>query len=539
LPFAVDMFGIDQKALALDKASSEACLLIAQPNGQQKIKGIINEVYFLPRGDHWTIRGGSLSMISNEKDLVPSIGTDKTAAIASAKDEQKRINGELKVLRQDLARLDQQHTDLTRAWNNHRKNQKLNEKAIADLVSQIDELKMELECLDNVAVDTKIEEEEVAEAANEIEQVRAAEVKAKEELAGITPHIEDISGRLAETNQRNAQILHDMSETQGRLTTLLETQTQQQGMVDKYKQKLAQYDKLVEGHQEKIDKYNEERLKTLYKARILQRQWERMSEESEVILTMSQDPDDDELEKIEPMRVSKDAEYYKTKVARAQEKVEQERKRQKLNDEDPEEAHLKYIQAKENLGTPSFIMSLLAPICCFVSALTIPFFSSLASKTEKIANMDNHIAGLTKDVTKRTNLWQDFLTHLKDVTATQFDQMLRLNHFSGSLEFDDTQSKLDLIVQKGLNGEAKTRDAKGLSGGERSYTTMCLLIALGENLETPFRILDEFDVFLDPQNRKLVMSVLIHTAKQLLHRQFIFITYVIFGLGAESMSFSR
>lgn len=53
---------------------------------------------------------------------------------------------------------------------------------------------------------------------------------------------------------------------------------------------------------------------------------------------------------------------------------------------------------------------------------------------------------------------------------------------------------------------------------------MALLISLGETLETPFRILDEFDVFLDAETRKLVIQSLIHVAKTLKHRQFIFIT---------------
>jgi chromosome segregation ATPase len=53
---------------------------------------------------------------------------------------------------------------------------------------------------------------------------------------------------------------------------------------------------------------------------------------------------------------------------------------------------------------------------------------------------------------------------------------------------------------------------------------MSLLLALGEQLETPFRVMDEFDVFLDPQVRKLTIKALIHTAKMLDHRQFIFIT---------------
>jgi structural maintenance of chromosomes protein 6 len=68
-------------------------------------------------------------------------------------------------------------------------------------------------------------------------------------------------------------------------------------------------------------------------------------------------------------------------------------------------------------------------------------------------------------------------------------------------------------------------DFVSTSGGERSYTTMCLLLALGEFLETPFRILDEFDVFLDGATRKLTIQMLIHLAKtKMEHRQFIFIT---------------
>lgn len=54
---------------------------------------------------------------------------------------------------------------------------------------------------------------------------------------------------------------------------------------------------------------------------------------------------------------------------------------------------------------------------------------------------------------------------------------------------------------------------------------MCLILALGEKLETPFRVLDEFDVFLDAPTRKLTIKMLIHLAQEkMAHRQFIFIT---------------
>jgi chromosome segregation ATPase len=65
---------------------------------------------------------------------------------------------------------------------------------------------------------------------------------------------------------------------------------------------------------------------------------------------------------------------------------------------------------------------------------------------------------------------------------------------------------------------------KALSGGERSFATLSLLLAIGESLETPFRVMDEFDVFLDPVARKIALQTLIKVSKEMEHRQFIFIT---------------
>jgi hypothetical protein len=54
--------------------------------------------------------------------------------------------------------------------------------------------------------------------------------------------------------------------------------------------------------------------------------------------------------------------------------------------------------------------------------------------------------------------------------------------------------------------------------------TISLLLALGETLETPFRVMDEFDVFLDPVSRKKVIDQLVKVGQSMCHRQFIFIT---------------
>jgi chromosome segregation ATPase len=45
-----------------------------------------------------------------------------------------------------------------------------------------------------------------------------------------------------------------------------------------------------------------------------------------------------------------------------------------------------------------------------------------------------------------------------------------------------------------------------LSGGERSFATLSLLLALGSNHDCPFRLMDEFDVFMDATNRNLAIK---------------------------------
>ena len=90
--------------------------------------------------------------------------------------------------------------------------------------------------------------------------------------------------------------------------------------------------------------------------------------------------------------------------------------------------------------------------------------------------------------------------------------------FSGFLEFDHRNRTLELTVDTEggnvLEMSAPKRNLRTLSGGEKSYSTTALILALWESMQPPFRVLDEFDVFMDMVNRTVALGQIISYAKE-------------------------
>ncbi|KAJ5573064.1 hypothetical protein N7450_010048 [Penicillium hetheringtonii] len=83
----------------------------------------------------------------------------------------------------------------------------------------------------------------------------------------------------------------------------------------------------------------------------------------------------------------------------------------------------------------------------------------------------------------------------------------------------------DFQVEPDITKDDPTgRGAKTLSGGEKSFSQICLLLALWEAMGSPIRCLDEFDVYMDHINRKMAIDMLMVAARRSVGRQFILIT---------------
>lgn len=96
----------------------------------------------------------------------------------------------------------------------------------------------------------------------------------------------------------------------------------------------------------------------------------------------------------------------------------------------------------------------------------------------------------------RIGRWTDFRSHLGQRARQQFKFHLANRGFDGDLKFRHEDCALTIMIRTELEGQdgkkAKRKDTKSLSGGEKSFSTICLLLTLWESVGCPVRCLDEF-----------------------------------------------
>ena len=133
--------------------------------------------------------------------------------------------------------------------------------------------------------------------------------------------------------------------------------------------------------------------------------------------------------------------------------------------------------------------------------------------------------------TKRKEGWESLKNYCIKRMKELFSHYLKYRGYEGDIEIDNDEKKMSIswgqvTATEDNKGEIMHSDAGQLSGGEKSFTTLSLLLALGSVVDCPFRVMDEFDVFMDEQNRQTSLNLLVEmaTAERSANKQFIFIT---------------
>ncbi|XP_034383264.1 structural maintenance of chromosomes protein 6 isoform X2 [Cyclopterus lumpus] len=144
--------------------------------------------------------------------------------------------------------------------------------------------------------------------------------------------------------------------------------------------------------------------------------------------------------------------------------------------------------------------------------------------TQQMKYLNSFIKSLDSVMNHRLQVYAELRRFLSARCKYYFDSMLAQRGYTGSMAFDHKNETLSISVQPGQGNKADLSDMRSLSGGERSFSTVCFVLSLWAITEAPFRCLDEFDVYMDMVNRRISMDMMLKVAAGQRYRQFIFLT---------------
>lgn len=133
---------------------------------------------------------------------------------------------------------------------------------------------------------------------------------------------------------------------------------------------------------------------------------------------------------------------------------------------------------------------------------------------EVIKGMERLNRSLRKMLVKRQEKWTQFRDFMSLSARHYFSYYLHLRGDEGALKFNHQQKQLAIRVATGdqYSKGSRHKDSRSLSGGEKSFSQISLLLSLWQSISSPIICLDEFDVFMDAVNRRQTMSMIMNAA---------------------------
>jgi len=154
--------------------------------------------------------------------------------------------------------------------------------------------------------------------------------------------------------------------------------------------------------------------------------------------------------------------------------------------------------------------------------------AALETAQRDLKSMASLNKALKQSLRLRLEKWHDFRRHIAFRCKIVFQYHLSNRGYFGKVLFNHHDGTLQLKVQTDDQNSTQSgnrdKDPRSLSGGEKSFATICLLLAMWESIGSPIRCLDEFDVFMDAVNRRISMKMMIDTANSSDGKQYILIT---------------
>jgi chromosome segregation protein len=133
---------------------------------------------------------------------------------------------------------------------------------------------------------------------------------------------------------------------------------------------------------------------------------------------------------------------------------------------------------------------------------------------ERIEQVRKNRRRLLEEIEERKRKWREVTEELLEEVNVRYKRLLSKLQASGEARLINPHAIEDagLEIFVGFKGAAPQRlDPYTHSGGERSSSVMAFLLALQQNVLSPFRAVDEFDLHMDPRNKEVVSEFIVET----------------------------
>lgn len=136
--------------------------------------------------------------------------------------------------------------------------------------------------------------------------------------------------------------------------------------------------------------------------------------------------------------------------------------------------------------------------------------SALYKKIVKMYSTNNH------SIIVSSKALDYYINSVISKVQKSFDLVLTLRKIKGKLEINQNEKSMTITMFDNISTSCA-------SGGERTFATVALIVALWSNMQLPFYSIDEYDVYMDNVNRIATTQLLLMSIEQR-RNQFIFLT---------------
>ncbi len=156
----------------------------------------------------------------------------------------------------------------------------------------------------------------------------------------------------------------------------------------------------------------------------------------------------------------------------------------------------------------------LAEVSDEAEAMYESYSSTMKELQERVEQVRASRREVMGEVEERAKRWLEVTRDLLDNVNSRYQSLLAWLQATGEVrlinQMDIEEAGLELFI--GFRGSQQSRlDPYTHSGGERSTSVMAFLLALQQNVLSPFRAIDEFDLHMDPKNREIVSDFIVST----------------------------